>query len=146
MAGICFYYEPEHVDVFSGRDSSLDAWNYAVKAAGDIDQCCIIDTVGTAKAFDADLPTQIVASSAAANLTGTSVVIDVPWASNPGVSLWSFDHAVDWYIFGPAAGWTQGATDGLDVMHVPQAGTGALHSVHIASVIMLHRFHVIGGA
>lgn len=142
MAGVCFFFEPEHVDVFSGRDISLDAWNYAVKAAGDISEAVIIDRVGTARAFDADLPTLILGDITEWTPTGSTILIDTPWHTDNPVSLWDFNHQVDWYVFGPAAGWTN-RTDGSLV--IPQAGTGALHACHVASIVMLHRFAVIGG-
>lgn len=145
MAGIVFHFEPTQVDVFSGRDVILDAWNYAIKAAGDITECVIVDTTGVARQFDSDLPTTIVTGLASWTPPGSVAVVEVPWADAPGVSLWDFDHQTDWYVFGPSSGWAD--TSWADqVVHIPQAGQGALHSVHIASVVMLHRYGVIGGA
>lgn len=41
--GVCFYFEDNDVDVWSGRSIDLDAWNYAIKAAGDIKDVVIIN-------------------------------------------------------------------------------------------------------
>lgn len=144
MAKVCFFFEPVTVDVFSGHDVILDAWNYAIKAAGDIDEVAIIDsTFGGAVQFDQDLATTIYTGIEQWHPTGTVAVIDTPWNTDNGVPLWSFNHAVDWYCFGPAAGWAGRTQSSL---YIPQAGQGALHAVHVASVVMLHRYATVGGA
>lgn len=128
MAGICFYFEESDVDVWSGKN--LDAWNYAAKAAGDIDKMIVINrTSQEIKTPDADLDFKVVSELPELE---NSVKICCPWKG--GISLWEYDHSADWYIFGPSEGWDSG-----DV-HIPTAGRGALHSVHAATVVMCHRY------
>jgi hypothetical protein len=145
MAGVLFHFEPEHIDVFSGNDVSLDAWNYAIKAAGDITKVMIIDSSGKAKHFDSDLKTTILTSIDQFIPDGHVTCLETPWTRRPTTSLWDFDHKTEWYAFGPSSGW-RGQLKGDAWVSVPQAGTGALHAPHIASVVMMHRYHVIGGA
>ena len=136
MAGLCFYFEDYDVDVWSGHD--LDAWNYAAKTAGDITKIIVVNK------------TDQLIRSPDSSLELFEVVQELPKLPNSikcvgpnekgpnAISLWDFSHDVDWYIFGPAAGWG-GQVDGLNI---PQAGRGALHSVHACTVIMTHRYHV----
>lgn len=140
MAGIVFYFEDNERDVWSGRRVDLDAWNYATKVAGDIERAIIINkSREPVQPFDRNIDTQIV--DVRPELQGRVVELVCPWRSKPDtLRLWDFDHAVDWYVFGPAAG--HDAT-GLSVC-VPQAGIGAMHAVHVASVVMAHRYSVIG--
>jgi hypothetical protein len=138
MAGLCFYFEDADVDVWSGKN--LDAWNYAAKAAGDIDRMIVINrTDQLISPPDADL-TQFEVLSELPSLERAVYLVGPSQAGLDAASLWSFDHDVDWYVFGPASGWEPGHPR----LHVPQAGIGALHAVHIASVVMLHRYHVRG--
>jgi hypothetical protein len=143
MAGIVFFFEENDIDIFSGRDLDLSAWNYAIKAAGDVNKVIVINrTSQQLTSFDSDLLLFEVVSEIPV-LTGTVVHVVTPW--DPAVtktSLWSFDHNVDWYIFGPGNGWH--ISDNIENgVYVPMSGRGALHSVHIASVVMLHRYEVI---
>lgn len=146
-AGICFYFEDHDVDVWSGHD--LDAWNYAAQAAGDIDRMAVINlTDQDLKTPNADMEFMVYEELDApfrvrvdTPLNPICVQVCVPWQAPEGaVPLWDYDHKADWYLFGPARGWQ--ALDGPCV-YVPQAGRGALHAVHIASVVMLHRYSVI---
>ena len=135
MAGLCFFFEDPDVDVWSGKD--LDAWNYAAKLAGDIDKMVVInktDQVITSpdRALDftvlKDLPD-----------FDDAVYLTPPWHKSN--SLWNFDHDVDWYVFGPAAGW---AFESDNMICIPQHGMGAVHSVHAATTVMFHRYFVRG--
>ena len=138
MAGICFYFEPHEVDVWSGHD--LDAWNYAAKAAGDIRRMIVVNrTDQRVPCPDAGLASFEVMRHAP-RLENAVYLVGPNECGPNSVSLWDFDHNVDWYVFGPAAGWGS-SRDGL---HVPQSGKGSLHSVHICSVVMMHRYHVRG--
>lgn len=144
MVGLSFFFEPNDVDVWSGRRIDLDAWNYAAKSAGDVDRMVIVNRtdqdIGTP---DAGMDVSVVSEET--SLWGNVVYVCCPWeadACDRAESLWSFDHDVDWYAFGPAAGWHRSLSRGI---YVPQAGRAALHATHIASVVLLHRFEVLRG-
>jgi hypothetical protein len=139
VAGIVFYFENNEVDVWSGREVDLDAWNYACKVAGDIDRAIVINLSDTeVQSFDRAMDIHIV--EVRPELPGRVVDVVTPWRSDPdGISLWDFDHAVDWYVFGPAVGH---ASVGKQIF-IPQAGIGAMHSVHAASIVMAHRFETV---
>ncbi len=147
MAGVIFYFEENDIDVFSGRELDISAWNYAIKTAGDITKVIIINkTNQTLTSFDSDLEQfTVVSSENDLNIPAQDVVVQVacPWnpTENERVSLWNFDHNVDWYYFGPANGWTN-LEDSDKVVYIPQNGQGAMHAVHIVSALMLHRYKV----
>lgn len=145
MVGVAFHFEPNDVDVWSGRRIDLDAWNYAIKAAGDVDRAVVVNTTSQAlSSFDADMDISIVPELP---VLENAVHVCCPWEADrcrSATALWDFDHAgLDWYVFGPAQGWRRDLDRGL---YVPQAGVGALHAVHIASVVLLHRFHILNRA
>jgi len=141
MAGVVFFFEEQDVDVFSGRQLALSAWNYAIKAAGDIDKVIVVNrTTQKIGSFDSSLSFTVVDELPV--LAGRLAYIVCPWDNvKTKTPLWDFDHEVDWYIFGPAAGWRK-YPPLLEGITVPMAGKGALHAVHIASTVMLHRFGV----
>lgn len=146
MTGVAFFYEDNDVDVWSGRNSDLDAWNYAIKLAGDITSAVVVNhTAQELVTFDADMDVQFVAELP--SLPGTVCRLVCPWNDPTATPLWAFDHApVDWYCFGPASGWAGYAPPPLSVC-IPQFGRGALHSVHAATVVMADRYarHSGGG-
>jgi hypothetical protein len=145
MAGICFFFENNDVDVWSGRNSDLDAWNYACKVAGDIDKAIIINQSSMdLKTFDENMDVKIVSSLKEANIEGHITQLVCPWNTAETTSLWDYDHNTDWYIFGPAEGWEQDFF-GTQVC-VPQHSKGGLHSVHVATTVMLHRYSVKNGS
>ena len=145
MAGVVFFFEEYEIDVYSGRRIDLDAWNYAIRAAGDIDRIIIINrTNQSIKGIGGDITCET--ETALPVLNGSVVFVVCPWDNCAGsmVSLWNFNHKVDWYVFGPSEGWDdKQCKDGI---FIPQAGKGALHALHIGAVVMMHRFHVIRGA
>jgi hypothetical protein len=140
MTGITFFFENNDTDVWSGRRVDLDAWNYACKAAGDIDSVIIINkTAMEIKHFDVKMNTHIVSTWEEAEeiMSGDrQTFITCPWDGGSHSPLYDFDHKTDWYVFGPASGWKV-PRDGI---YIPQAGRGSLHSMHIASAVLLHRF------
>jgi hypothetical protein len=140
MVGICFYYEDVDVDVWSGK--KLDAWNYACQAAGDVDKAIVINkTEQRVDSFDKSIDFIVCSDLEEANLTGHITQMVCPWDfSSPTKPLWDFDHQTDWYILGPANGW--GGINIGEMVHVPQAGRGSMHSVHIFTTVMLHRYSV----
>lgn len=143
MAGIVFYFEDRDIDVFSGSQDCLGAWNNAIKLCRGIDRVVIVNQSGVVlKSFDSSLEIEVV-SKMPENLSGTIAQLMCPWRINgEAVSLWGLEHAViDWYLFGPASGWGL-HPDNMPVI-IPQDGIGACHSVHIATVVMAHRHHVL---
>ena len=146
MAGIIFFFEETSRDVFSGRPQDLDAWNYAIKIAGDIDNMVIINrTNQRIRRVDSDLKNfHVLDTLPDFDLWGRVVHVVCPWdATGNKTTLWGFDHAVDWYVFGPASGW--GSLQSECAVFIPQAGKGALHALHVAPIIMAHRFYKIKG-
>ena len=69
-------------------------------------------------------------------LTISQMYLICPWEAGNHVSIAGNLHTADWYVFGPAAGFG-GSRDGV---FIPQAGQGAVHSVHAATVVMFHRY------
>jgi len=139
MTGICFYFESPDVDVWSGHN--LDAWNYAAKAAGDINKVHIVNRTSDILA-NPDIGTfDFTVSEELPAFENAAVMITPRESGDIGEPLWAFDHNVDWYVFGPASGWRGVYPSGKRVF-VPQSGFGDLHSVHIASVVMMHRYSV----
>lgn len=140
MPGLCFHFEPNDIDVWSGREIDLDAWNYAVKAAGDIDEIVVINrTSASLRPLDADIP--FLQVSELPSLGRAAFLCAPDEAAAVSVSLWDFSHDVDWYVFGPAAGWDHVPELGV---HIPTALGIPFHAVHAATVALAHRFHVIG--
>lgn len=139
MVGLCFFFEDNDRDVWSGREIDLDAWRYAAKASG-IDEMVVVNRTETPiSQIDLEIALHVVQE--VPELPGVVASLVCPWRPWPATSLWDFDHAVDWYVFGPADGWQQRPQGQL--VTVPQAGLAALHAVHIASVVMLHRYEVL---
>lgn len=144
MAGVAFFFESNDVDVWSGRRVDFDAWNYAIKAAGDIDRAVIVNRTDVdISTFDADLDIRVEVDLPDLE---DAVFVCCPWEANRctrAVSLWEFNHEISWYVFGPANGWQRDLDFGV---YVPQSGSAALHSVHIGSIVLLHRFSARRGA
>lgn len=141
MAGIAFYFEDNDTDVYSGRRVDLDAWNYASKVAGDIDRAVVVNlTDQDLRSFDRSMDIEIV--SELPDLPGRVTRLVPPWrGDHTTINLWRFDHMTDWYVFGPADGFEAAGPH----VTIPQAGTGAMHSVHAATVVMAHRYGVLRG-
>jgi hypothetical protein len=136
MPGVIFYHEPNHVDVFSGMRETLNAWNYAIAMAGDIDKAIIVNRTGHPITFNAAIDYTVVEEPP--DIPANSVWLTTPWENHDAIPLWDFSHSCEWYMFGPASGWN--GSHGDDCVTIPQSGTGALHAVHIASIVMAHRY------
>lgn len=136
MVGVCFFFEREDVDVWSGKN--LDAWHYAFAASGDINNIIVINRTNY-KLFNPNPDKyEFNTTNEFPTLSGEIVGLITPWRkTEKSISLWDFDHNVDWYCFGSAAG--ELPNYNIEIF-VPQKGLGALHSVHIASTVMLHRY------
>lgn len=142
MAGICFYFEDNDVDVWSGRQIDLDAWNYAIKLTSDIDKVKIVNkSDSNINHFDNSLEVEILNSMP--QLSGSIAQLVCPWENTPSpkTSIWNFNHNVDWYIFGPGSGWG-GYYTGTPIT-IPQNGLGACHSIHICTLVMAHRYKTL---
>jgi hypothetical protein len=143
MPGIVFHFEPNATDVFSGRQQDLDAWIYAMKIPGDIDKAIVINTTGMdIRGLDRALQWTVLEQMP--DLPGKAVWIGLPTNFNVTKPLWNFDHIIDWYVFGPAAGWGETVRDKFGVC-VPQNDFNiALHGLHIAPTVMFDRFAKVG--
>lgn len=139
MTGICFFYEDTDVDVWSGRD--LDAWNYACKIGGGIESAIVINkTDQELQSFDQSMDVRFVDDFAAAQalMSGEIIYMACPWDNFQVDTLAGYPHTAVWYVLGPAAGW--GGIKPGPSYFLPQAGTGAAHSVHVATALMFHRY------
>ena len=138
MAGIVFHFEEYDRDVYSGRRIDFDAWRYAAKAAGDIDKMIVVDKTGLQFGHPGgEIEFSVV--NELPELEGKVAYMVCPWNNvKSKTSLWDFDHNVDWYVFGPASGW--GEMD--EGIYIPQASEVASHAIHIANVVLMHRYKV----
>ena len=142
MAGVVFYYEDSGVDVWSGNVHHLDAWNYAMKLCSDVTDAVIINMTSQHITFNREFNVQIV--SEMPDLQGTLAQVVCPWEFNASaISLWGFDHEVDWYVFGPASGWS-GSDLSTTKVTIPSASPIGLHAMHAATVVLAHRYGVKG--
>lgn len=143
MAGILFYFQDYDTDVFSGTRDDLDAWRYAVKAGG-IDKIrCINESDLDVSLGFTDMDFKVVDEDWIKSQSNV-VVFDTEWTCpNSAIPLSRLDHSkVEWYVFGSA---DLGApeVDGAQYVYLPQYGKGALHSLHIASAVLLRRWENI---
>lgn len=139
-SGIVFYFEENDVDVWSGRAIDLDAWNYAIKAGGNIDKVIVINkTNQNLTTLDGNVDFQVTTEIPV--LSGTVAQIVCPWENTQSnkINLWDFDHNIDWYVFGPANGWANNYFGDI-LLTIPQQGIGACHAIHINTVIMFDRY------
>lgn len=143
MVGIVFYFEPNDVDVYSGRRIDLDAWCYAAKAAGDVDEMIVVNRSGVElRLNDFEVVDEM------PRLDGRVAHVCCPWErhrADVSIPLWSFDHLVDWYSFGPATGWKNTSEIMKLGVYIPTASTVALHSAHAATVVLSHRYSKVEG-
>lgn len=139
MAGICFHFEPDTVDVFSGREQDIHAWIYAAQIPGDITDMVMINSSGwTPKGLDGKFNWKIVPEMP--DLPGRVTYLVTDKGHGGDLSLWNFNHKTDWYAFGPAGGWG----DDRNGVNIPQANPlVALHALHIAPTVMFDRWRKI---
>lgn len=141
-AGIVFFFEENDVDVWSGRNLDLDAWNYNCKIGG-INKAIIVNKTDIfINKFDADMDIQVVTEFPELIGHVTQLVIPGEVDSNSCVNLWDFDHQTDWYVFGPGNGW-QGNYFADSFITLPQNGITAHHSIFIGAVIAFHRYNTL---
>ena len=147
MAGIVFWFELNDTDVFSGRPVDLDAWRYAIKAGG-IDKAVCFNESELELFFDAGFDFTIGGGSVEeyelwiGNHKDLNLVfIETERSCPPGaISISSLDHNnVDYYIFGRSNGVPRNNL-GKQYVFLPQNGVAYLHSVHIASAVLLRRW------
>lgn len=137
MAGIVFYFENSDIDVYSGRDADLSAWNHLCKVA-DIQKAIVINKSSkNVVPFDSSMEIEVVTEIP--SLTGHVTQLVLPNEREDSISLWDFDHQTDWYIFGSASGWF-GNHFGDQYVHVPQNTAGAAYSMQIGTVAMYDRY------
>lgn len=143
MAGICFYFEDNDIDVWSGRSIDLDAWNYSIKLCSDIDKVIIINkTSQSLSSFDSDL--DILITDTEPELEGHTTQLVCPWeiTPQPKIPLWDFNHQTDWYLFGPALGWGGNYNSDLYIT-IPQDGMSSCHAVHVSTTLLSHRYKTL---
>lgn len=151
MSGVVFFFENNDRDVFSGRTVDLDAWRYAIKAGG-IDKAVCVNLSGADLFFDAAFDfteiNSVVDYKSWLNdrINENIVFLETEWSipdNKTKLSLRELDHSsIDWYVFGSAAG--HSFTLDKSFVYLPQDGIGALHSVHIASAVLLRRWEELG--
>lgn len=138
MAGLCFFFEENDIDVYSGRDIDLDAWYLASCIPGDIDSLIVVNrTDQKLKSPNDDLKEFRVVSEVP-ELESAAVLV-CPWNTDTSESVYSFCHDVEWYIFGPSEGWRNEFPAG-ELINVPQRSRGACHAVHVATTVMFLRY------
>jgi len=153
MAGIIFFYEESYKDVFSGaNEETMNAWNYARHIGGGIDCMVVINCTGEHlespdQSLDfLEIPCNRLDQAAEIlnSINGSNKAFFVtPWeAPHFGTpqDLWSWDHETDWYVFGPASGWSAISSHPVGTpITIPQHGMGAAHAIHVATAVMFHR-------
>lgn len=143
MAKVCFWFEENDTDVWSGRSIDLDCWNYAFKIAGDITDVIIVNesTIPDNEIiFNLEFNPQIV--DTLPTLSGTVAQFVTPYENENSTSLWDFDHNVDWYVLGPARGFHDNYF-GDKLIHIPQDGISYTHSIFINNLVMFHRYKTL---
>lgn len=148
MAGVCLFFEGGTVDVFSGSPKDLNAWNYAVCASSNLNKVHVINRTEMELGFPfgSGAKTHSEGETLPFLQTDTVAQICCPWEFDDSEPLWTFDHEVDWYFFGPSSGWKNYELPKAQYkrIHIPQKGQGALHGAHIGSIVLLHRYWVNG--
>lgn len=144
MAGLCFYYEDNDIDVYSGRPCDLDAWNYALQAGGpDMRQMMVLNrtnqmlhTPNAKVSFEVRSETE----GELVELSGKVAYFVPPSDGRATEDLWDFHHEVDWYFFGPAQRFyfEPKSQDSVVAIPIPVQ----LHALHVASIVMAHRYAV----
>jgi hypothetical protein len=138
MVGVAFYFEPNDIDVYSGRAIDLDAWYLASQISAGVTELLVVNRT------DVKLVTP--------NSNMTFVVVDeLPELNNAvyldptkGTSLWGLDHStVEWYVFGPAGGWEKEDSK-KTYIHIPTREGIHCHSQHVMTTVMFHRHKVLG--
>jgi hypothetical protein len=146
MAGICFSLDGDSVS------SNLEIWAAIAATAGDIDRLAFIHPTAPYIPDGAEIQSETQAEfhvyarliDFLTEQSGSKVFVCHPWEIPDfpeAASLWLYDHDIDWYIFGPAAGWI--SLEGCRTLYIPQAGRVALPPVNLAAAVMLHRLAVV---
>ncbi len=141
MVGVCFFYEDQDTDVFSGRPEMLHAWNYALKSAGDVTRVAIINLTAKRTTFNKAFDYRVYEDIKEFYATADGSIMHVGAANefDKSISLWNYKHDDDWLVFGPAHGHPK-LPYGLTI---PAANNSVFHAVHAATVIMTHRYEVL---
>jgi len=139
MPGICFYFESNDRDVYSGRQQDIDAWIYAIKIPCDIEKVIVVNSSDlTLRGLDMNFDWHIIGEMPILEGDVTNFVAP----GRGGESMWNFDHQTDWYVFGPASGTIANTPD--RTISIPQSNPNIhLHSVHVATTAMFHRYEVV---
>lgn len=150
MSGIVFYFQENDKDVFSGRKVDLDAWRYAMKAGG-INEAKIINETELSLSLGGDMNYEIIGRSDQDlvkwvnnnkhnnNIVALSPEWECPYDSKSIYELNNNILDINWFLIGGANGLPK-----LDIEYVyfPQNGQGAMHSVHVASVLNIYLWKI----
>lgn len=154
MVGICFHFEDNYRDVYSGRQIDLDAWRYVGKGFGVSDfamiDCCsgganaaMMDTEVAFEKFD-DFQSFLAAKPGIVH-----VQVEPSWAVPDGQTVTDVDQFTHpsgdvWYCFGyGASNFTEGVVPDHWVS-IPMCKPLELHSVHSVGIVLHDRFVKLG--
>lgn len=153
MKAVVFHMEDQDTDVWSGRQIDLDCWWYSINAWG-LDAVVMIDLMTGGCSYQHATISNFFRYSSLdefelAHSSLTKVYFETPWSfssNTPHVTLQQFIPPTDnfAYIFGPAAGFQPQPSDGRTWVTVPQLNRGALHSIHIAPIVLCDRAIKLG--
>ena len=143
---LAFFFEDSDKDIYSGRLIDLDAYRYACKAFG-VNHMAVINlsTEEISMNDDGILLEQYSSFEEFKNSHKDSKMLltEVPWACPAGAYILNKElPEFDWIVIGPSTGWIPHPQD-VEWLLVPQNGKGALHSQHIATLILGYIF--LGG-
>ena len=146
-AGICFHFEDNDRDVWSGRSIDLDAWLYACLAFG-VDNKVVVDLTSEGLRVPNIETVKSLEAFEEAHLGERILYLETPWSFTKfePTKLPDFQHPEDcWYVFGPAGGFRPDERPDLEWLTVPQLGSldgthVAMHSVHVVGVVLAHRY------
>lgn len=150
--GICFYFEDNDIDVYSGRRIDLDCWHYAIKCFGISTMRVINKTNQVLEMTDVTIDFKVYNNEEEFLLEHTQdkliyfespsiftkdiVATDLPKFQHPTVG--------DGYLFyclGPANGFGIIDNDNRTWVTIPQVDSRvAMHSVHSVILILYDRF------
>lgn len=110
MTGICFHLEFEHDGVGAAGNFGLDVWENVAQLADDIETIAIINRT-TEQIGNAATSTglcvytnldQFLDDHRGRTIVYVCATVGVATMCGP---LWRCDEDIDWYVFGPVAGW-----------------------------------------
>lgn len=150
--GICFYFEDNNIDVYSGRLIDLDAWRYACKAFGVYTMRVINKTRQLLAMHDMEMDFKEYSSEEeflADSINDKLIYVECPLLLNNVVKyeeLPVFQHPVEgdgyiFYCFGPADGFRPKSQDDKIWITIPMTNLSmVMHSVHAVICVLYDRY------